>query len=459
LFRSNRLPGDNLLAMNSIRVYLIATILAVITLFNFVAALRGYQSSLIEADLLFDSQLFDSARIIARINPAPAADLASTPRAIEPVGNLAFQIWDQGKLRLASADAPAAAIAPLAPGFDHSNFNGYRWRTISYYHPDQHTWVLVAQRTDLRYALAENVVLESILPILTGLPLVALLIWLIVTQGLKPLRTLAAELANRQADNLQPLSIDNPRQELAQIVASSNVLLARLETSLEREKRFAADAAHELRTPISALKVQLFNIGATLPENDPNVAELTTTVQRLENIVEQILALYRNSPDQYHAAFTRIDLFNLTEQLLAHAHPEFDRKNQQLELSGDSCHINGDHFALTTLLQNLLTNASKYTPAGGQIRVHLATKNNWAVVTVEDSGPGIAEELRHQVFERFYRVGGDRHQSGEPGSGLGLAIVKGIAELHGATVKLSPSGFASGCAFQVSFPCADPLPK
>jgi len=436
--------------MHSIRVYLIAITLATITLFTFIAALRGYQSSLVEADLLFDSQLLDDARIIANIDPKPSAKI------VDPTGDIAFQVWHDNQLLLSSSNAPQTAIGPLEPGFDHSNFSGYRWRTVAYYEPERRNWILVAQRTDLRYALAENVILESISPILVGLPLVALLIWIIITRGLKPLRQLADELGNKQSDDLGPLSIKNPRLEIAQIVASSNALLARLETSLLRERQFASDAAHELRTPISALKVQLFNIRDELPEENQNITELTATAERLENIVEQILDLYHNSPDQYHAAFTRIDLATLIQEVMANAHPDFDDKNQILEFEGDSCFIFGDRFALTTLLQNLLSNANKYTPVGGEVKVCLELTDDTATVTVEDSGPGIPAELRQTVFERFYRVGGDRHSSSQPGSGLGLAIVKGIADLHSASIKITESRFSTGAAFHISFPTRQP---
>lgn len=436
--------------MNSIRTYLIAAILAVITLFNFVAALRGYQSSLVEADQLFDTHLLNTARIIANISPQPGTPI------VDPGGTIVFQVWHEGTLTVASPNAPAEAIGPLAPGFDYSNFNNYRWRTVAYYQPQKRDWILVAERTDLRFTLAETVVLESILPILVGLPLVGLLIWFIVSQGLKPLRVLADELGSRQPDDLSPLSLDHPRQELGQIIASSNALLARLETSLLRERQFASDAAHELRTPISALKVQLFNLREDLsrtgePENS-NLVELTATAERLENIVEQILDLYRISPDQYHAAFKPIELTKLIQQVMAEAYPFFDEKKQLIEFSGEPCFVFGDEFALTTLLQNLLSNASKYTPEGGQIRVSLCATSESVTVTVEDSGPGIAEELRQTVFERFYRVGGDRHTPGAPGCGLGLAIVQGIIELHQASIEITDSRFDQGAAFRVSFP-------
>ncbi len=434
--------------MNSIRTYLMAVILATITLFNFIAALRGYQSSLVEIDQLFDGQLLDSARLIANIDPQ------TSRKIVDPAGDIAFQVWRGDQLLLASSNAPGQPISSLAPGFDHSNFGSYRWRTLAYYEPDRKNWILVAQRTDLRYALAENVVLQSISPILVGLPLVALLIWVVITRGLKPLRQLADELGTRQAGDLSPLSVKTPRVEIAQIVLSSNALLTRLETSLIREQQFASDAAHELRTPLSVLKVQLHNLGEELPEvfaSGVNMGQLTATAERLENMVGQILDLYRNSPDHYHAAFKELDLAALIQEVMADAHPGFDDKDQQLSFEGDSCTVVGDWFSLKVLLQNLLANANKYTPCGGQVVVSLSCSEYQQVVVVEDSGPGILFELRPTVFERFYRVGGDRHDSYQPGSGLGLAIVKGIADLHRASISITESRFATGVAFRIVF--------
>lgn len=432
--------------MNSIRVFLVAVILAVITLFSFMAALKGYNSSMAEADSLFDRQLQETAQLIANIHPR------KTTSPVDRESSFAFQIWQQGDLIASSLNAPPNRMAPLAPGFDYNNFDGYRWRTVAYFDPADQYWVVAAERTDLRYTLAENVVLESILPVLLALPLTGLLIWVIVGQGLKPLRRLADELGNKQADDLSPVPYGAASKELKQIVLSSNKLLARLERSLLRERQFASDAAHELRTPISTLKVQLHNLRLELPENSQSHFELTATAERLGHIVEQILDLYRTSPDQYNASLTPIDLTALAQDVLAEEFSRFEEKNQKLEFYGQACFISGDRFALTTLLLNLLSNANKYTPVDGQINVSVNETGGRVMLKVEDSGSGIPEQQYKAVFERFYRVGGDRHRSGEPGCGLGLAIVERIVEFHDASISIEPSSFTTGTAFLISFP-------
>ena len=435
--------------MNSIRVFLVVVILAVLTLFWFLAALRGYQSSMAEAERLFDKQLLDTARLIANIHTEQTAGNIGSD------SSLAFQVWQGDRLVARSRNAPDSSIGPFEPGFSYSNFDGYRWRTAAYVDPENGNWILVADRADLRYVLAENVILESLFPTLVGLPVVGVLIWLIVTGGLRPLRTLARELASRQADDLSPLAIPSPKKELAQIVTSSNGLLKRLETSLLRERQFASDAAHELRTPISALKLQAYNLVRN-PGTDPDMArELEQTVDRLGHIVEQILDLYRSSPDQYNASFEQLDLEELASEAVAESYESFERKNQQIALEGEPCLVRGDRFALRTLLQNLLSNANKYTPANGRVLLEVRKHTDRVVLSVEDSGPGIPEDQRTEIFERFYRIGRDRHPSGEPGSGLGLAIVKRLLDLHHGSMEVGRSRFDTGAAFIVTLPSAD----
>ncbi len=157
--------------------------------------------------------------------------------------------------------------------------------------------------------------------------------------------------------------------ELMQLVTSTNELLQRLQASFNREKRFASDAAHELRTPLSALKVHLHNIAQELPAADHELQQLVAATGRMENLIEQILSLYRTAPDQYMARFDELDIYQLVQDVMASAYDNFENKNIQLELCGDATRMAGDRFALTTLVQNLLDNACKYTPPGGCVRV------------------------------------------------------------------------------------------
>lgn len=449
-------------------MFLVVIILAAITLFSFLAALRGYQSSMQEAERLFDKQLLDTARLIANIHTDNTDRTASN---VNHDSAIAFQVWQGNQLKAFSSNAPDKPLGALESGFSYSNFNGFRWRTIAHYDPATDHWVLVAERADLRYTLAENVILSAIYPILLGLPIIGLLIWLVVSQGLRPLRELADMLGSKQSEDLSPLVIASPRLELAKIIRSSNGLLQRLETSLQRERQFASDAAHELRTPISTLKVQLHNLERRL--DGGQLDELQATASRLAHIVEQILALYRSSPDQYNATFVPIDLAVLAQDVMAEKFASFEAKQQSLEFDGGQGRIMGDRFALLTLLQNLLSNANKYTPRGGRIEVSISERvakaDNLAgssngrktepegpikevLLSIDDSGPGISEDQRAAIFHRFYRIGADRHQSGEAGCGLGLAIVQRIVDLHHAAIEVGISEKLKGASFRIRFP-------
>jgi two-component system sensor histidine kinase QseC len=295
------------------------------------------------------------------------------------------------------------------------------------------------------------VVLASIYPVVLSLPVQALLIWLLVGRGLRPLLELARQLTQKKADDLTPLTLEQTPQELDQMLSSTNQLLARLDDAFAREKRFAADVAHELRTPLAVLQVNLHNAQQRWKEagvSDPDhiMQALQDGVRRMSALIEQIMLLNRTNPAHFSAQLQRLDLASLCREVVAELYPQIEQRQQQIALEGEeSVQLDGDAFALKLLLLNLVGNASKYTPDGGQIQLMLARNAQTVSLIVEDSGPGIAPEEYSRVFERFYRVGGDRHQSGQPGSGLGLAIVRDIALLHQGSLTLGRSALGGLC--------------
>lgn len=432
--------------MRSIRFFLVSGILATLILFNFIAALQGYQSSMEEAETLFDNQMLDLARLVSNLD-------FSRPEAnsIRLGNDLTFQVWDGEQLFAASSNAPTTPIQERVPGFEYANFNGYRWRTFTRFEDSLDRWVIVAERMDLRFVLAENVVIESLFPLLLGIPLIGVLIWIFVSRGLYPLKELSTELKNKRANDLSPLLYPNSRIELDQMIESVNGFISRLATAMEREKRFSADAAHELRTPISALKIQLHNLRSEIAADSESYRQLEQGVERMQHIIEQLLALYRSTPEQFEANCSRVDLAQLTQRQIALQYPAFERKRQHVELDAVPAFISGDEFALETLVSNLLTNANKYTPEGGIIHAYIREMADEFCLTVEDNGPGISEADRKSVFERFYRANHQAENALEPGCGLGLTIINHIAELHNARVVLENSSFSSGSAFHVYF--------
>lgn len=464
--------------MKSIRAFLAIVLLSTVTLVMFLAALRGYQASVAQAERLFDAELMQELQLIGRlvdgrvatrnaapgnylINPRPYLKLTVFDEEYEVES--AYQIWNEaGELLVKSATAPAfpfAAVAPtgkLRAGFGDANYQGYRWRVLTDFNDATRLWIVVAERHDIRYTLADSIILESLLPLVLALPLLALLTWAIVSFGLKPIGTLAANISEKEATDLSPLATRQVPSELIVLTHSVNELFRRLTASFEREKRFTADAAHELRTPLAALKIHAANLlaEAQMPGQagpSATLLQLNHGIDRLSRLIEQLLTLNRIAPDHFLAQMRRFDLYAAAQKTIQDLFSELQKKRQSIELLGEPTALYGDPFGIEILLRNLVDNASKYSPEGSGIVVRVEAENGTPVLRVSDAGAGIPREEYGRVFERFYRVGGDRHSSNVAGSGLGLSIVRQIADLHRADIDLAtaPGG---GLEVSVRFP-------
>ena len=459
--------------MISIRWFLTLTLIALLVLVSFLSSLRGYRESMAEAETLFDLQLLEHVKLLGLLNPASflfgntlviADSVISTPAELELSLQLlvVYQIFDnQEKLVIRSENSPTQNMAVFAPGYHHAEFNGYSWRALVAQDPGDGHWIMAAQRNDVRYRLAETVTLQAVLPGVIGVPIAGVLIWWIVGLGLRPIQTLAASVRAREEGDLKAVELDDVPQELTPLTLSTNDLLTRLAMAFDREKRFAADAAHELRTPISVLKVQLHNLlhdlnTRQLPEPvlQParlSLQELGDGIDRLAHLIEQILVLNRTAPAQYMRQFLPVDLLELVQHVVSNEFDHFLARDQIFSLDGLPISIAGDKTALQSLVQNLLINASKYTPAGGQINVAIGREGSKVVLQIEDSGPGIPEAQYEQVFDRFYRLSDEQHDLAVSGSGLGLAIVKHIVNMHQAEIRLSRSLSLGGLCVTVLF--------
>ncbi len=441
--------------MNSIRSFILTGTLSVLILFNFIAAIQGYRSSMAEAEMLFDNHLLEHSQLMTLL------DFSSLDKPVMTGSNMVLQVWQNDKLIKSSLDAPETLIGDGSPGFDFANFNSYRWRTFTRSVRSDYL-IIVAERTDLRFVLAENVILESLLPSLLGIPVVGFIVWIIISRGLLPLKNLSQLLQVKKANDFKSVTLGHVPNELIQVIDSINSYVQRLERVLEREKRFSADAAHELRTPISALKIQLHNIATEAGYESENFLQLKSGVNRLQHLIEQLLVLYRLTPEQFQNTCHVIELSQICQDTIAAFYPVIEKKSQSLELEEmeiDSekkkLEILGDTFALETLLTNLLSNASLYTPPGGQLKVIIDADQKYVYITVEDNGPGIAESERELIFQRFYRSKSNAvitSESATNGGGLGLTIVHHLAQLHQATVTVSESSLGQGAAFKLRFP-------
>ena len=427
--------------MTSIRRYLIVVLLGAMLLINLIAVAIGYRSSMAEAEKLFDEQLKSVASILSETPPGYYRTVANN-------NEIAYQIWQSNDLIASSDNAPSAPFRELRSGFTDVTIEGEDWRTFAGYVNKQKRWVIVAQSSKLRLTLANEIILDSVLPFVFSLPILGLLIWVVVGRGLKPLNVLAHEMQFKRSDDLRQLRQLEQPQELTSLVDSINALLRRLDAAFDRERQFAADAAHELRTPISVLKIQLHNLLADADQSSPALESLETAVERMSRSIEQVLTLYRVSPEQFVANFGPVDLAGLARNVIAELYPQLEKRQQSIELDGASVAVNGDASMLESLLLNLVENASRYGGTGGSIRVVVQEQKNGAVLIVEDSGPGIPVAQRERIFERFYR--GER-ESNTTGTGIGLAIVKKIADIHHAQITVGESTFESGLAISINF--------
>jgi two-component system sensor histidine kinase TctE len=318
--------------------------------------------------------------------------------------------------------------------------------------------VQVAETLDKRAQLANEIIKGVILPQFIILPIVLALVWFALARGLSPLAQLQERIRARRPDDLSPIDSRQVPEEISPLVRSLNEMLGRLSQTIDMQKRFIADAAHQMKTPLAGMRMQS---ELALRQLDPgeihrSLEQLATSSESATRLVNQLLALARaeNQP-QAGVAFEAVDLAVLARSTVqdwvqASFTGRIDLGFEQPEHPLD---IVGNPLMLRELLSNLIDNALRYTPPGGSVTVRVRRDGEQAIVEVEDTGPGIAPAERGRVFERFYRI----LDSGAPGSGLGLAIVREIAHQHGAEVDVfnnprSTLRKSPGCLFRLTFP-------
>ncbi len=294
-------------------------------------------------------------------------------------------------------------------------------------------------------------IVRVLTPLLWALPLLVGLLWLGIGGGLAPLDRLARELAARDHRRLDPIPAEEVPREVMPLVQGLNDLFQRLDAAYLQQRRFTADAAHELRTPLAGIKTQAeVAMRATKdPERRKALEQVLQGVNRAVHLVRQLLVLARIDREAADLVFSRPDLHRLAVSVLSEVTPSALGKGVELELQGEGpLPVRGNADLLAILLRNLVENAIRYTPRGGCVLAKVEAEAGAARFTVADSGPGIPPEERERVFARFYRVAG-----GAPdGSGLGLSIVQRIAELHGANVQLRGRDEDPGLLVEVRFP-------
>jgi two-component system OmpR family sensor kinase len=422
--------------MSSIRRQLIVGLLLAVVAGCVFAAGWIYVTARDEANALFDYHLEQIAWSMR--DHSFQRELIAPPSAGELESDFVVQIWDRSgrEIYLSRPHARVPGYTPL--GFTDQHTGDAAWRVFAV--RTRGRVIQVAQPQRVRDRLAAGLALRAAAPIALLVPLLAALVWIVVGRGLRPLESIAAAVRKRHSTSLEPLSVGAVPDELSPLVGELNSLLARLGNALEVQRRFVADAAHELRSPLTALRLQ-----AQLAERAGNgaarsqaIAELKSGVERATRVVEQLLTLARQGPEARPGAGEAVDLVALAQAVVTDFAPLAAQKNIDLGLERAApAMVRGDPVALRVLLANLVDNAVRYTPRGGAVDVDVGVDvgvagAHGAFLAVSDSGPGIPQDERERVFDRFHRVPG----SGEVGSGLGLAIVREIAERQAARVSL-----------------------
>ncbi len=430
---------------------LLAGVLGVVALVWLGTAVYAYLDARHEANELLDAHLAQSASlIVAQLgHEMDEIDLEHGPDFSGGHRKVAFQIWEGAALRLHSANAPSARLSPSEQGFSDASIGGKGWRVFSGWDAAHRYLVQVAERDEARREIAAGVARNLLLPLAVALPLLGAFVWVSIRRALRPLTSLGRQVRERRADDLSPLAGEGIPAEVVPLVHSLNVLLERVARSIEGERRFTADAAHELRTPLAALKTQA-QVARAAVEDASRQRALEAVIagcDRMTHLVEQLLTLARLEPGQAFARAESLDLHALAQQAIGQIAPAAIASEIELELAGaSSAIVQGQPGLIAILLRNLLDNAVRYSPSGTAVRVEVSA-GEAPSLSVTDQGPGIPADERSKVGERFYRILGAE----QPGSGLGLSIARRIAEIHGATLELADGPQGRGLRATVSF--------
>lgn len=441
-------------ARRSIRYALLVVVLAAVTATWLATAVVSYLDARHELDELLDAHLAQSASLLIAQAGRESDEIETehSPQLHPYERRVAFQLWEDGDaLRLHSANAPNnARLSERIEGFSNAEIEGKRWRVFSGWDADHRYLLQVGERQEARDEIVAKIAKNLLWPLAVALPALGLLIWLGIDRALHPLRVVNRQVEDRAPDNLAALDATDVPHEVAPLVASLNRLFARVETSIENERRFTADAAHELRTPLAALRAQAQVALGAADDTERRLAidNVIAGCDRASHLVEQLLTLARLEPEALRAAREPCDLRELARLAVADILPAADAKGIEVDIDeGAPVPVPGNARLLRILLRNLLDNAVRYSPARTEIHVRVGGRHGTPFVTVADEGPGVPAEEYECLGRRFHRVLG----SDEPGTGLGLSIVRRIADVHGARLNFAAAAPLGGLAVTLDF--------
>lgn len=433
--------------MISLKRQLIVWALGLFTVVGLLAGGISYLLALQDANVLLDHQLLLVAGSIDEGSQLPAmqAKFLGESRE-EQESDFVIQVW-YGREKMRSSHPDFDLAEGTSTGYSNMSLHGQRWRAYTIVYPDR--TVQVSQSHEVRRKIATSAALRALLPIAGLYPLSWILVVFGVSRIFKPLAEVAKAATQRDASSLDPLPMEHIPAEVAPLITEMNGLIRRVRETIDAQRHFMLDAAHELRTPLAALQLQIENLSQSRSQDDleARIAELKSGIQRASHLVGQLLHMARYGAEK-QTIRADLDLGKLVKSCIADFISIAEKRRIDLGMIHDEpAVIRANAGDLRILFNNLLDNAIRYTPEGGRIDVSVAVANQKASVEILDNGPGIPEPLLPRVFDRFFRVGGHEIE----GSGIGLAIVNAIASQESAEIRLSNRQDRSGLLATVSF--------
>ncbi|HUY02505.1 MAG TPA: ATP-binding protein [Rhodocyclaceae bacterium] len=437
--------------MKSLQKQLIFWLVGLLTVVGILAGAVSFYFALQEANRLLDHQLSQIARSVDEGSQLPAMQARFRQESADQrKRDFVIQVWleqEPGQSSRPGFALPRATVTGFSDLISHHS----SWRAYTMIHP--HRTVQVSQGEDVRLEIASHSAMRVLLPVAILIPLSWLLVGIVVSRLLQPLAAVTEAVILRDVTSRAALPIDNIPEEVAPLIRAINDLISRLGEALELQRQFLADAAHELRTPLAALQLQIENLARddSRQDLDIRIDEMRCGSQRASHLVDQLLKIARYEAQGKPLAFSELSLDRLVKACLADFIPLAEHRGIDLGMIRDDVAIvMGNAEELRILLGNLIDNAIRYTPEAGKVDVTMGVSGDRVVVEIADTGPGIPASLQTRVFDRFYRAAGQDTE----GSGIGLAIVKALARRHAAEVSLANRRDGPGLCASVVFPSA-----
>ncbi|WP_441856106.1 ATP-binding protein [Marinomonas polaris] len=450
--------------LSSIRRRTLFFVMCIFTMTSILIMVIGLLFANHEVEELFDARLAQQARLLLTLsenieklgsskNPSfpLLVDAANTDASVghKYESKIFYQIWSGDELKIASDSMTLSHQREDSFGYGDATADHYQWRTFTLIQTAGNIKVIVAERADVRGEISDQIVFQTLFPEILAWPILAVLVWAAVGFGLEPLQQLAQRIQKITPTKLEPIEMSYVPEELVPVKTALNGLLMEIDVLMEREKRWIADAAHELRTPLSILRVHAENAASAENDQERNqsLTQLTSGVDRSTRIVSQLLALARLE-HQKKVTKEDVDVLAISRSMIADILPLAWKRNVEISLDVDdslpwSCYVEPNHVEI--LLQNLISNAIKFSPQGSIIQVVWSQFANQVELKVIDAGRGVSKEEKQRLSERFFR-------SGEvEGAGLGLSIVKNIVDKYQGVLSFEDS-LPHGLTVRVALP-------